>query len=159
MTDPPPVPMPNWIKRSIGLVLLAAIIFAAATTTLALAGESTLPAPLSAIVTISFASAVVALLSRGLAGQMADRIITHIDHTVAIAADRQDRRMNSIALGMIEHGIKLEEITGEIPRVRPLVTACKHDDEPDGYARGYADGLARVPMDRKKIVRIVNHQN
>jgi hypothetical protein len=43
---------------------------------------------------------------------------------------RVDRRLtailNAIIDGRVETGLKLEEITGEIPKVRPIVTACAH---------------------------------
>jgi hypothetical protein len=40
---------------------------------------------------------------------------------------RTDQRMQSIGNAMIEHGIHLDAITGEIPRVRPLIVACTHN--------------------------------
>lgn len=124
MTEPSPVvpPMPNSIKRSVAAVLLVAVVFAAVTTSLALAGERTLPAPLSAIVTISLATGVVALLARGFVLQ----ILGHMDNLVGSVAARQDRRMDQIANGMIEHGIQLDAITGEIPRVRASATVCPY---------------------------------
>lgn len=143
MTDPSPSPspMPNWIKWTIGACLLATVIFAAITTTLALSGEPTLPQPLSSIVTIVLATAVVALLARGFTAQIIDRIIAHIDQSVGAVAARQDRRMNQIANGMIEAGIQLGEIiehTGEIPKVRPLIVACPHPHD-SGHAASAFD--------------------
>ena len=47
---------------------------------------------------------------------------------------RTERRMQSLGNAMIEHGIQLDTITGEIPRVRPLIVACNHGPNPVGRA-------------------------
>src|SRR5689334_19724715 len=44
-----------------------------------------------------------------------------IDRRVSEAAARMDRRMDAIANGMVEHGIRLDDITAEIPRARQAV--------------------------------------
>lgn len=67
---------------------------------------------------------------------LAEQTRAHIDRRVHEAEGRMDRRMDAIAKTI---GTKLDENTGEIGRVRT-------DVELDGYAKGYADGLARAPI-------------
>ena len=62
------------------------------------------------------------------------QIKDHIDRRVVEAACRMDHRLNMIGNAMVEHGIQLDAITGEIPRVRPLIVACNHGPNPVGRA-------------------------
>lgn len=143
MIDPSPrPPMQPWVLRAIGATVVLLICYSVATVVLAASGQSVLPSPFNLFIFSGLALALLALMGRGLADQIAARITAHIDQTAA----RHDRRMNNIANGMIQHGILLEEITGEIPKTRPLIIACRREDDLPGYERGYADGLARAPM-------------
>ena len=51
---------------------------------------------------------------------MTAEIKAHIDTRVREAAGRMDRRLDAITNGMVEHGIKLDDITEELPRFRQL---------------------------------------
>lgn len=70
----------------------------------------------------------------------------HIDRRVHEVAERMDRRMSSIANGMIEHGIKLDDITEEIPRIRESVRVVRqrsHVHAPTVYA-GAPDKMTAI---------------
>lgn len=139
MSDPISATMPHWISRAVGACLLVGMAYAGASVALATSGGPHLAAPTNALISIALATAIIGLIARGCTAQILARVDQH--------ADRNDRRLTAITNGMVEHGIVLDQITGEIPRVRPLVTACPHVDTMDGYARGYADGAARKPME------------
>lgn len=63
---------------------------------------------------------------------------------------RQDRHLAAITNGQVEANVRLEEITGEIPKIQPIVVRAadpRTDQQLDDYARGYVAGLARAPME------------
>ena len=59
---------------------------------------------------------------------MAAEIRAHIDERVFEVAARMDRRMNTFGNAMIEHGIALDDTTGEIARVRQAITHHTHPE-------------------------------
>lgn len=75
-------------------------------------------------------------------------VMAHIDRRVSEAASRGDRRMDAIANGMIEHGIQLDDTTGEIAKVRVAFEGHTHPVQSGGYDRGYSDGLAAAKVQR-----------
>ncbi len=115
--------MPRWIIRSLIVCALVGALFTAALSALALSGDNVLPHPISALVAITLATSFTSLLIVGCTHVLA-RFITR---TVAEVAGRMDRRMGAIGNAMVEHGIRLDDITGEIPKARPLIVACQHD--------------------------------
>ena len=130
MSDPSIPPTPRWIVNWLVAVAFIGSLFTAATMALAIHGDRVLPAPTSAIIEISLSTTFLTLLALGLFY----RTVGYIHASVQGAAYRMDRRMQSIGNAMVEHGIQLDNITGEIPRVRPLIVACNHGTNPVGRA-------------------------
>jgi hypothetical protein len=147
MLEPPSsTTMPRWISRAILGCLLLGVGYACTSIALAATGGPVLPPPANVIITIGLATTLALLFEYGLQLQLHARI--------ELAEGRTSRRLDVISNGMIEHGIVLEAITGEIPRIRPLVIACAHGDDIDAYAKGFADGLAREPMADANVIPI-----
>jgi hypothetical protein len=144
LETPSSTTMPRWISRAILGCLLLGVGYACTSIALATTRGPVLPQPMNMIVSIALATVLV-----GLGAYRFTLLILHridrLEAQLEVGETHVISRLNVLANGMIEHGIQLETITGEIPRVRPLVTACPHGGL-DRYEQGYADGLARRPM-------------
>lgn len=68
-----------------------------------------------------YLSAIAAAACAGRYGMEGMR--AHIDRRVAETADRMDRRLDTITNAMLEHGIRLTDITEELPRFRDSLHA------------------------------------
>lgn len=143
LETPSSTTMPRWISRAILGCLLLGVGYACTSIALATTGSPVLP-QLNTIVAIALATALVGLGAYRFTLQILHRL-DRLEAQMDVAETHVISRLNVLANGMIEHGIQLEQITGEIPRIRPVVTACPHTGL-DRYEQGYADGLARRPM-------------
>jgi hypothetical protein len=132
----------RWSVATVALSAITAIVVAVYITSLLDAQATTWLAPRL----MQLAVYVLLVTALGVAGKwMTEQTKAHIDQRVTEAAARMDRRMDCIARTI---GMRLDENTGEIKRVRA-------DVELDGYAKGYADGLARTPITGvAKVARI-----
>lgn len=138
MSDSFPASVPRWIDPTLAGSAFVAFVFGAVYCSLELAGVQLLPPPVPSILFLTIVGLLLA------------QVIYRFDRRHGARLEAMDarsaRRYDALDRGLAARGVQLEAITGEIPRIRPLVTACRHGDDLDGYSKGYADGLARVPM-------------
>lgn len=113
-----------YVTGIIGAVYVALTIYSTV-----LGGPHLLPIHLnSAFFALLVASFVWGLRQEGRAemAQLHQETRAEMERRHQETRDHFDARLDSITNQHVEHNIRLEEITGEIPKVRPIVTACHH---------------------------------
>lgn len=152
-----PAAPPRW-KRILHTVLLALAGALGLTYGLLLVLHDAEPAQLTPMLLLflAVALAIGALTHEMNIARSEARLMAHIDLRVSEVAGRMDRRLAAITNAMVEHGIQLQEITGEIPRVREAVANHSHPVQLSGYDQGYADGAAGRPIAAK--MRVIGRQ-
>ncbi len=116
--------------------LLVCVSVAAAYVAVTANGDRAFPAPINALIFITLATTVLGILI----SRARDQIIRHID-----------RRQSAVQSALVQQGVQLAEVTGEIPRITQQPSPGPRDEELNGYAQGYADGLARKPIIGKVV--------
>jgi hypothetical protein len=133
-------PTTPWTDRALLAVLFASVIVAATYVAIVAAGGRVFPAPLNEIIFLALTTSIVGVTIV----RVADRMMRSID--------RVDRRLVAVQSALVRHGVQLAEVTGEIPRITSeLPSPGPRDEDMNGYAMGYADGLARKPIVGKVV--------
>lgn len=121
-------------------VLFVSVIVAAAYVSLAVVGGRVFPAPINDLIFLTLGTGIVVLTTLRVGGQLERRL------------ERVDRHLIAVHSALVRHGVQLAEVTGEIPRITTAQPSPgPRDSELDGYAQGYADGLARKPLIGKVV--------
>ena len=127
-------PTAQWTDRLLLAVLFLSVMVVAAYVAVVAVGGRVFPSPLNGLIFTALATTAICIMIR----RTRDQIIRHID-----------RRQTTVQSAIIRQGAQLAEVTGEIPRIieQPQQPSPRpRDEDMNGYAAGYADGLARKPI-------------
>ena len=98
-------PTAPWTDRLLLSVLFLSVMVVAAYVAVVAVGGHVFPAPLNGLIFTGLATTIIGVMIR----RVRDQIIRHVD-----------RRLFAIQSALIQHGVQLAEVTGEIPRITGL---------------------------------------
>jgi hypothetical protein len=140
-------PTVSWTDRLLLSVLFVAVTVVATYVAVAADGGPMFPRPLNELIFTVIGTTIVCLLGKRLSDLTRHRI------------ERVDRRLAAIQSALVQHGVQLAEVTGEIPRIElpQKSSPGPRDEELNGYAKGYADGLSRKPISGNRVLPFGHH--
>lgn len=113
-----PASVPRWIDPTLAGSAFVAFVFGAVYSSLELAGKHLLPSPVPSILFLTIVGLLLA--------QVIYRLDRRQSARLGAMDARSTRRYDALDRGLAARGVQLEAITGEIPRVRPMIVACPH---------------------------------